>query len=56
MEDNHSDLLGSWAELWVAYEALGYDGLDGERASKALGALDRAVSVLQEREGVPLGL
>lgn len=27
-------------ELWGAYGALGYEGIDGERAEKAVGAME----------------
>lgn len=56
LEKNHTDLLESWTELWVAYSALGYEGLNGERAERALKALDQAVRILQEREEVNFGV
>ena len=56
IEGHHPDILESWTELWVAYSALGYEGLNGERAEKALNALDKALTLLQEREEISLGI
>jgi len=36
-------------ELWGAYGALGYEGIDGDRAKKAIGAMERVLSEI-ERE------
>jgi predicted RNA-binding protein associated with RNAse of E/G family len=36
-------------ELWGAYGALGYEGIDGERAEKAVAAMERVLDEI-ERE------
>jgi hypothetical protein len=36
-------------ELWGAYGALGYEGIDGERAKKAIAAMERVLDEI-ERE------
>lgn len=33
-------------ELWGAYGALGYEGVDGDRASKAVGAMQRVIDAI----------
>jgi hypothetical protein len=33
-------------ELWGAYGALGYEGVDGERAKKAVGAMERVIEAI----------
>jgi len=36
-------------ELWGAYGALGYEGIDGERAEKALDAMERVLDEIERR-------
>src|SRR5438445_5756375 len=33
-------------ELWGAYGALGYEGVDGDRAAKAVGAMERVIGAI----------
>lgn len=39
-------------ELWGAYGALGYEGIDGERARKAVEAMERVLDELGKRAHV----
>jgi len=52
LKAHHPDLLELWDELWGIYGALGYGGLDGERAQRALTVLKRCLTELSEREKV----
>jgi len=52
LRTHHPDLLLYWDELWGIYGALGYGGVDGERAERALSVLEQCIRVLSEREGV----
>jgi len=52
LKENHPDLLGSWDELWGIYGALGYGGLDGERAEQALDILKKCLAELSKREKI----
>jgi len=36
-------------ELWGAYGALGYEGVDGERAKKAIGAMERVLIEIERK-------
>ena len=36
-------------ELWGAYGALGYEGVDGERAKKAIGAMERVLVEIERK-------
>lgn len=38
--------------LWGAYGTLGYEGIDGERAKKALEAMERVLDILQREAGI----
>jgi len=49
---NHSDLVRSWDSLWEIYGALGYSGLDGERAKKTVETLGRVLVELARREKI----
>mgnify|MGYP001077010598 CR=1 FL=1 len=52
LEMHHPDLLGVWDELWDIYGALGYGGLDRERAKEAITVLEKALTELSGREKV----
>ena len=41
------ELSESWDTLWMIYGALGYGGVDGERASEALRVLDEALEAMK---------
>lgn len=56
LKERHPELLESWNELWMAYGALGYEGIDGQRAERAAEALRRGLRALQEREGIDFGV
>jgi hypothetical protein len=56
LKRNHTDLLDVWEELWIIYGALGYNGVDGDRAKRAIKILNKALKILQEREGVNFGV
>ena len=36
-------------ELWGAYGALGYEGIDGERARKAVDAMERVLDAIERK-------
>lgn len=54
LRSRHPDLVRDWDTLWSIYGALGYGGVDGERASHALEALDRLVGIVRKRENIEL--
>jgi hypothetical protein len=39
-------------ELWGAYGALGYEGIDGERAKKAVAAMERVLDEIEREANV----
>jgi hypothetical protein len=39
-------------ELWGAYGALGYEGIDGERAEKAVAAMERVLGEIERKTGI----
>jgi hypothetical protein len=49
---NFPELVESLTALWGIYSALGYGGLNGERARKAVEEMERIVDVLGERSGI----
>ena len=55
LRTHHPDLLEVWDELWGIYGALGYGGLDGERAEEAVVILDKALIELGRREKIAVG-
>ena len=55
LRTNHPDLLYAWDELWGIYGALGYGGLNGERAEQAVKIVSRAVRELSRREAIEIG-
>jgi len=52
LKAHHPDLLDMWDQLWGIYGALGYGGLNGERAEQALGILKKCLSELGRREKI----
>jgi len=54
LKAHHPDLLESWDQLWGIYGALGYGGLDGERAKQALAILKRCLTELSRREKIAI--
>jgi hypothetical protein len=55
LEGHHPDLLTAWDQLWGIYGALGYGGLNGERAEQALTILKACVAELGRREEIAIG-
>ena len=49
LKRNFPELAESLDMLWGAYMDLGYDGLNGERAKKAVEAMERILDVLQRK-------
>ena len=49
---HHPDLLDSWDQLWGIYGALGYGGLNGERAEQAVRILKQCLAELSRREKI----
>jgi len=52
LRGRHPDLLEAWDLLWGIYGALGYGGLDGERAKRAVAILRRCLAELSRRENI----
>lgn len=50
----HPDLVNAWDQLWGIYGALGYGGLDGERAELAVGILRRCLAEICRREKIAI--
>lgn len=51
---HHPDLLELWDHLWGIYGALGYGGLNGERAEQALFILKKFLTELSKREKITI--
>ncbi|MCP8316891.1 MAG: hypothetical protein H3Z52_07325 [archaeon] len=51
---HHPDLLELWDQLWGIYGALGYGGLNGERAEQALFILKKFLTELSRREKIAI--
>lgn len=51
---HHPDILGLWDQLWGIYGALGYGGLNGERAAQALTTLKECLNELGKRENIAI--
>lgn len=54
LRTHHPDLLEIWDELWGIYGALGYGGLNGERAEEAVTGLKKALMELGRRERIAI--
>lgn len=50
----HPDLVDIWDQLWGIYGALGYGGLNGERAEQAIGLLRKCLTELSRREKIAI--
>lgn len=48
------DLVDLWDQLWGIYGALGYGGLNGERAEQALTTLKKCLKELSKREKIAI--
>jgi len=51
---HHPDLLDTWDQLWGIYGALGYGGLNGERAEQAIDILRKCLTELSRREKIAI--
>jgi len=47
MKEKFPSLSKDIDELWGAYGALGYEGIDGERAKKAIAAMERVLDGIE---------
>jgi hypothetical protein len=54
LKNHHPDLLEAWDQLWGLYGALGYGGLNGERAEQALTILKECLTELSRREKIAI--
>lgn len=54
LKTHHPDLLDAWDQLWGIYGALGYGGLNGERAKQALVILKECLTELSRREKIAI--
>ncbi|MEM3562515.1 MAG: hypothetical protein QXR19_04760 [Candidatus Jordarchaeaceae archaeon] len=54
LKRHHPDLTVYWDELWGIYGVLGYGGMDGERAGRALKILEGCLGKLSRRENVAI--
>jgi len=54
LKNHHPDLLEAWDQLWGIYGALGYGGLNGERAKQALDILKKCLTELSRREKIAI--
>jgi len=54
LKTHHPDLLEIWDQLWGIYGALGYGGLDGERAEQAVAILKKGLVELSRREKIAI--
>jgi len=54
LKTHHPDLLDIWDQLWGIYGALGYGGLNGERAKQALVILKECLAELGRRERIAI--
>jgi hypothetical protein len=52
LKTHHPDLAHFWDQLWGIYGALGYGGLDGDRAQEALSLLRKCLTELSRREKI----
>ena len=54
LRTHHPDLLKSWDQLWGIYGALGYGGLNGERAKQAISLIRKCLIELSRREKIAI--
>jgi len=54
LKTHHPDLLEIWDQLWGIYGALGYGGLNGERAKQAIDILKKCLTELSRREKIAI--
>lgn len=54
LKTRHPDLLEVWDQLWGIYGALGYGGVNGERAQQALAILKGFLTELGRREKIAI--
>jgi len=54
LKTHHPDLLEAWDQLWGIYGALGYGGLNGERAKQAMVILKECLTELSRREKIAI--
>jgi hypothetical protein len=54
LKTHHPDLLEAWDQLWGIYGALGYGGLNGERANQAVAILKECLTELSRREKIAI--
>lgn len=52
LKKNFPELAKSFDEMWGIYMDLGYDGLNGERAEKAIKEMGRILGVLERESGI----
>lgn len=52
LKEKFPELAKSFDILWDTYGVLGYTGLNGERAKKAVDEMGRILDVLQEKTGI----
>jgi len=54
LKKHHPDLTVHWDQLWGIYGVLGYGGMDGERAGRALRILEVCLGEVSRRENVAI--
>jgi hypothetical protein len=54
LKSHHPDLLEAWEQLWGIHGALGYGGLDGKRAERAVAILKECLAELSRRENIAI--
>jgi hypothetical protein len=52
LKTHHPDLTRYWDQLWGTYGALGYGGVNGERATQALSILKECLIELSKSENI----
>jgi len=52
VKEKFPQLSGDVDELWGAYGALGYEGIDGERAKKVIECMERVLDEFERRSGL----
>lgn len=54
LRTRHPDILDRWDQLWGMYGALGYGGVNGERAEQAVATLKECLTELSRRENIAI--